>query len=243
MASTTPTKSRDPLAGYDLDERFFDEALDPSGEPRPHYRGLVAALAEIDLDELDRAVRHDLHSRGVTFASENGSVRFAVDAFPRVIPAAEWEPLAAGLCQRVRALNAFLADAYGERRIVAAGRDAGAGDRGLPAPRAADARRPGVRWRLRRDGRARRDPRPRRRLRGARGQPPHPVGRRPTWRPRATCSTSGCPRTRSSRSARSAGSTTCSPTPCARPLPKASTSRRSPCSPTGPRTARGGSTR
>ena len=36
-------------------------------------------------------------------------------------PAADWDRLAAGLAQRVRALNAFLADVYGERRIVAAG--------------------------------------------------------------------------------------------------------------------------
>ena len=38
---------------------------------------------------------------------------------PRVIPAAEWEPLAAGLAQRVRALDRWCADAYGARRIVA----------------------------------------------------------------------------------------------------------------------------
>ncbi len=120
-ATTTPQRD-DLLAGYPLDECFYDEAIDPSGEPRPHYRGLIAALAETDLDELKRCVRHDLHSRGVAFTSENGSEAFAVDAFPRVIPAAEWEPLAAGLCQRVRALNAFLADVYGERRIIEAGR-------------------------------------------------------------------------------------------------------------------------
>ena len=40
---------------------------------------------------------------------------------PRVIPAAEWEPLAAGLAQRVRALDRWCADAYGSRRIVADG--------------------------------------------------------------------------------------------------------------------------
>ncbi|UJA21174.1 circularly permuted type 2 ATP-grasp protein [Thermoleophilia bacterium SCSIO 60948] len=40
---------------------------------------------------------------------------------PRVIAAAEWDAIATGLAQRARALNAFLADLYGERRIVAAG--------------------------------------------------------------------------------------------------------------------------
>ncbi|HUR86228.1 MAG TPA: circularly permuted type 2 ATP-grasp protein [Solirubrobacteraceae bacterium] len=45
---------------------------------------------------------------------------FLVDAVPRVITGEAWDELAAGLQQRVRALNAFVADAYGERRIVAA---------------------------------------------------------------------------------------------------------------------------
>jgi carboxylate-amine ligase len=46
---------------------------------------------------------------------------FPLDVVPRVLPAAEWEPIEAGLGQRVMALNAFVADAYGERRIVQAG--------------------------------------------------------------------------------------------------------------------------
>ena len=40
------------------------------------------------------------------------------DLIPRVIPAAEWRRLAAGLAQRVRALDAFLADVYGPRRAL-----------------------------------------------------------------------------------------------------------------------------
>jgi uncharacterized circularly permuted ATP-grasp superfamily protein len=40
---------------------------------------------------------------------------------PRLLEAAEWERLEAGLLQRTRALNAFLLDAYGERRIFDAG--------------------------------------------------------------------------------------------------------------------------
>jgi carboxylate-amine ligase len=46
---------------------------------------------------------------------------FPLDVVPRVLPAAEWERIEAGLGQRVMALNAFVADAYGERRIVQAG--------------------------------------------------------------------------------------------------------------------------
>jgi uncharacterized circularly permuted ATP-grasp superfamily protein len=45
----------------------------------------------------------------------------AVDPVPRLIAATEWEALEAGLLQRARALNAFLADAYGDQRIFDAG--------------------------------------------------------------------------------------------------------------------------
>jgi len=54
---------------------------------------------------------------GVTFGAK-GDERFHLDPVPRLIGAAEWEPLAAGLAQRVRALEAWCADVYGARRIV-----------------------------------------------------------------------------------------------------------------------------
>jgi uncharacterized circularly permuted ATP-grasp superfamily protein len=57
---------------------------------------------------------------GVTFGSL-GDERFHLDPVPRMIDAGEWEALAAGLAQRVRALDAWCADAYGARRIVADG--------------------------------------------------------------------------------------------------------------------------
>jgi uncharacterized circularly permuted ATP-grasp superfamily protein len=46
---------------------------------------------------------------------------FPLDPVPRVLPAAEWDQLKVGLAQRVKALSAFVADAYGPRRIVQAG--------------------------------------------------------------------------------------------------------------------------
>ena len=60
-------------------------------------------------------------SSGIRFESVDGDDTWHVDPVPRVIPAGEWEGLAAGLGQRVRALNAFVADVYGARRIVAEG--------------------------------------------------------------------------------------------------------------------------
>jgi uncharacterized circularly permuted ATP-grasp superfamily protein len=77
----------------------------PFSEPAPDLDGydpgglLAAAQAAIE---------------GVSF--DGGA--FHLDPVPRVIHADEWAPLEAGLGQRVRALNAWVADVYGERRIV-----------------------------------------------------------------------------------------------------------------------------
>jgi uncharacterized circularly permuted ATP-grasp superfamily protein len=95
----------------------YDEDRDGAGVPRPGYAEAFDALAGTDLDGLCDAVAHELDRRGVSF----GSDPFVVDPLPRLIPAAEWDPLAAGLAQRARALNHFLLDAYGERNIVQAG--------------------------------------------------------------------------------------------------------------------------
>jgi uncharacterized circularly permuted ATP-grasp superfamily protein len=115
--TTQPTTT----CSYPLDEAFFDEAFEAAGEPRAHYEPLIAELEQTDLHALGLAIAADLLSRGVQFRGVSGDGRFRMDAVPRLIAAGEWSALEAGLCQRVRALNAFLADAYGERRIVAAG--------------------------------------------------------------------------------------------------------------------------
>ena len=43
---------------------------------------------------------------------------FRIDPIPRLIDAAQWDELSAGVAQRVRALELFVRDVYGERRIV-----------------------------------------------------------------------------------------------------------------------------
>ena len=58
-----------------------------------------------------------LTTLGVTF----GEVPFRLDPVPRLIDGEEWRTLERGLVQRVRALVAFVADAYGDREIVKAG--------------------------------------------------------------------------------------------------------------------------
>jgi carboxylate-amine ligase len=86
-------------------------------EPLEHP-GLRARLDGADLEALRADVEEWLHRSGVTF----GTRPFAVDPVPRVIGSDEWAALRAGIVQRVRALEAFAADVYGERAIVRAGR-------------------------------------------------------------------------------------------------------------------------
>jgi carboxylate-amine ligase len=99
---------------------MYDEAFATAGVPRNHYAALLDALAGTDLSRLRAAVNTRLHRDGVRFSSGDDD-RFVVDPIPRILLADEWDALAAGLEQRVRALNAFVRDAYGPRRIVAAG--------------------------------------------------------------------------------------------------------------------------
>ena len=86
---------------------MFEEAL--PGELEGVDGGALARAA--------RAVDGGLRQSEVDFGDEP----FRVDPVPRVIDAEEWARLERGLSQRARALNAFIADCYGDREIVAAG--------------------------------------------------------------------------------------------------------------------------
>jgi uncharacterized circularly permuted ATP-grasp superfamily protein len=99
----------------------YDEAFDASGVPRPHYAALLDALAGVGLARLRESVNERVARQGVTFTTGDGDEAFVIDPVPRLLTANEWSVLAAGIEQRTRALNAFVLDAYGERRIVDAG--------------------------------------------------------------------------------------------------------------------------
>ena len=63
---------------------------------------------------------------GITFAvyTDGGDPERLIpfDLIPRVLAAAEWRRLEAGLVQRARALNAFIHDVYHDREIIRAGK-------------------------------------------------------------------------------------------------------------------------
>ncbi len=56
----------------------------------------------------------------MTFPPAPGGI-FALDPLPRILTAGEWSLLERGIAQRVRALEAFLADVYGDQRTLQEG--------------------------------------------------------------------------------------------------------------------------
>ena len=103
----------------------LNEMFDVDGHPRPECARVAAYLLAMEsgrLAELGERARRMFLGRGVTFnvyGNEAGSERiFPFDPVPRIISAATWAKLEAGLIQRVRALNAFTADIYGEGCIL-----------------------------------------------------------------------------------------------------------------------------
>jgi uncharacterized circularly permuted ATP-grasp superfamily protein len=106
----------------------FDEAFSPEGTPRRHYQALVSMLESFTQTEVDRRERLQklsLIDQGVTFTvygEKDGVERiFPFDFVPRIIPAAEWKKVEAGLIQRVTALNLFIRDVYHERKCLTDG--------------------------------------------------------------------------------------------------------------------------
>jgi uncharacterized circularly permuted ATP-grasp superfamily protein len=104
-----------------LDTDFVHAAFDETDTDASAYGSLLRRVAGGDLPRLARQVQDSVDACGCMFSDEEGEARFVVDPIPRLLDGADWDPLAAALSQRVRALEAFAADAYGDQRIVAAG--------------------------------------------------------------------------------------------------------------------------
>ena len=116
------------FSSYRLDPGIYDEVLQPDGAPRAHCRLLCDALAGFsgaELGEIQERVARSFRNEGITFTvygdGEADERIIPIDCVPRILPAAEWAELDAGLRQRILALNRFLADVYGDGRAIADG--------------------------------------------------------------------------------------------------------------------------
>jgi uncharacterized circularly permuted ATP-grasp superfamily protein len=109
--------------------KAFDELWGSSRtRARPGFAPLARWLADTPPAELARrqhAAETAFRSLGITFSvygEEEAAERIIpFDIVPRIFSAAEWARLSAGLEQRVLAINAFIDDVYGARKIIADG--------------------------------------------------------------------------------------------------------------------------
>ncbi|MBK6981167.1 MAG: circularly permuted type 2 ATP-grasp protein [Betaproteobacteria bacterium] len=110
-------------------KQYYNEMFAEDGSVRPHYAAFADWLRDTPPERIAQN-RHaaDLlfHRVGITFAvygEASGTERLIpFDIVPHTIPGATWERLAAGLRQRVTALNRFLHDIYHGQEIIRAGR-------------------------------------------------------------------------------------------------------------------------
>ncbi|MPZ81226.1 MAG: circularly permuted type 2 ATP-grasp protein [Actinophytocola sp.] len=99
----------------------YDEMFAPDRTPRQAYRRLhesLAPAAPAELGARAEALDRALVDQGITFSLSGQERPFPLDLIPRVITASEWARLERGIVQRVKALEAFLADVYGDQQII-----------------------------------------------------------------------------------------------------------------------------
>ncbi|EPG74640.1 circularly permuted ATPgrasp domain protein [Leptospira fainei serovar Hurstbridge str. BUT 6] len=112
------------LTNYQTDS-FYDEMFSPEGGIRQSYHTLKSRIEGMDDKELFKrksSAEKALLSLGITFnvyGDEEEEERIMpFDIIPRIVTAHEWKKLEDGLKQRIRALNLFVQDIYGDEKII-----------------------------------------------------------------------------------------------------------------------------
>lgn len=118
-------KNHSLFSGYEPIEDTYDEYYYKHQEIRPAIDHIVSVINKFSLKKLseyDALIKQVFIERGITFkiSSENGleDRTFPFDLIPRIITALEWKKIENGILQRVKALNLFLDDIYGEQQII-----------------------------------------------------------------------------------------------------------------------------
>jgi uncharacterized circularly permuted ATP-grasp superfamily protein/uncharacterized alpha-E superfamily protein len=117
------------LAGYAAQAGRYDELLDATRQPRPHWEAFLRSLAQragaSDIGDTLSLMEREIHENGITYnvyADPKGVDRpWEVDPLPLLISADEWRTIEAGVVQRAELLNRVLADVYGEQSLLKSG--------------------------------------------------------------------------------------------------------------------------
>ncbi|WP_343307405.1 circularly permuted type 2 ATP-grasp protein [Chitinophaga niabensis] len=112
------------LHKYSSTAGIWDEMRD-TDQVREHYSKVFHALQQLDtsiLQQKDKFAGELFLSQGITFTvySDNTGIEriFPFDIIPRIITGKEWDHVEKGIAQRLKALNLFLNDIYGEQAIL-----------------------------------------------------------------------------------------------------------------------------
>lgn len=123
-----PRRPEDVLRGYVPLPGVWDELVDAHGTIRPHWRALLAALADREPGELSRrfaSADRYLRDAGVFFRvydAAGGDERpWPMSHVPVLLDPQEWAGIEAGLVQRAELLEAILADVYGPGTLTRRG--------------------------------------------------------------------------------------------------------------------------
>jgi uncharacterized circularly permuted ATP-grasp superfamily protein/uncharacterized alpha-E superfamily protein len=102
-----------------------NETFDAEGKPREVYRALFDRLNEMPRTQvraLDDQLEATMREMGVTFDIKRdrvwGQRAWFCDLLPQIFTPDEWEPLANGIRQRLKAFEAFLQDIYSKKQIL-----------------------------------------------------------------------------------------------------------------------------
>jgi uncharacterized circularly permuted ATP-grasp superfamily protein len=124
LAAQLPKPGHKPFTHYALGAPY-DEMFAADGSVRAHYAALAESLSGLPAEELQRrqqACETSFLHQGITFtvySDKQATERIIpTDLFPRIVTAAEWERIEAGLKQRILALNHFLKDVYSDGRVL-----------------------------------------------------------------------------------------------------------------------------
>lgn len=113
------------MESYPLPPDVWDEMKSPDGV-RQHYQTIFENLKNHPIEDLlqkEKIAGELFMNQGITFTvyknNNEGIERiFPFDIFPRVIPGREWDEIEKGIAQRLKALNLFLNDIYGDQNIL-----------------------------------------------------------------------------------------------------------------------------
>ncbi len=106
----------------------YHEIFAADGKVRPHWQVFASSLRRLSPAQMQQRVdlvTRQVQENGITYNiygdSQGPDRAWRVGAVPNLIPAEEWQSIAAGVAQRASLLDRILADLYGEQQLLRQG--------------------------------------------------------------------------------------------------------------------------